>query len=74
MINMADYIPRKQRTMAPSEQRLIVAAREDRVYWRGEDIETFKRVYDETQEMRSMGAQKYREGAIKKLKAYIARI
>ncbi len=74
MINMSDYIDRKFRRMKPSEQRFINAARDDNVYWRGEDIETFKRVYEETQRMRSMGAKKYRAEAITRLKDMIRRI
>jgi len=73
-MNMSDYLPRKQRRMKPSEQRFIEAAREDMVFWRGEDIETFKRVYEETQKMRSIGAKQYTGEAMGKLKGYISRI
>ena len=72
MINMGQYIERKFRRMKPSEQRFIQAAREDRIYWRGEDIEDFKRVYEETQKMRSIGPKRYKAEAISKLKALIA--
>jgi len=68
MISMHDYLPRKQWRMKPSEQRFIEAAREDRVFWRGDDLETFKLIYEETQRMRSMGAKGYRAKAMSGLK------
>ena len=71
MINMADYIPRKLRRMKPSELQFIEAAREERVFWRGDDIETYKRVYDETQRMRKIGARAYRAEAVGKLKKLV---
>ncbi len=73
-MNMADYIPQKFRRMKPSEQRFIEAARDERIFWRGEDIETFKRVYEETQRMRSIGAKAYRAEAMGKLKALVGRM
>lgn len=68
---MSDYITRKQQRMQASEQRFINAAREDKVYWRGEDIETFKRVYEETQKARKIGVRAYRGEAMGNLKALI---
>ena len=70
-MNMGHYIDRKFWCMKPSEQRFIQAAREDRIFWRGDDIEDFKRVYEETQRARAMGMKKYRAEAIAGLKRLI---
>ena len=74
MINMSDYIPQKFRRMKPSEQRVIEAARDERIFWRGESIEDFKRIYEETQRMRQIGPQAYRAEAMGKLKALVGRM
>lgn len=74
MINMSDYIPQKFRRMRPSEQRFINAARDERIFWRGEDIETFKRIYEETQRMRSMGREKYRAEAMGRMRQLVRRM
>lgn len=68
---MKEYLERKLRHMKPSEQRFINAARQDRIFWRGDDIETFKRIYDETMAMRKIGPQEYRRQAIDKLKRFL---
>ena len=73
-MNMADYIPQKFRRMRPSEQRFIEAARDERIFWRGESIEDFKLVYEETQRMRQIGPQAYRAEAIGKLKALVRKM
>jgi len=70
-VNMAEYLERKLRTMKPSEQRFINADREDKVFWRGEDIEFCKLVYEETQRMRSIGVKAYRTEAIGKFKRLV---
>ena len=71
MVDMKNYLERKIRRMKPSEQRFIHAGREDGVYWRGQDIETFKRIYEETMKMRSMGATRYKAQAMGKLRELI---
>lgn len=68
---MRFYLEAKLRRQKPSEQQFIRAAREDGVYWRGDQIEFFREVYSETFRMRSMGARKYRAEAIDKLRALI---
>lgn len=52
----------------PKLQRMVVVAREDGVYWRGDGYDEFMRVIDETERMRSMDPQAYRREAIQKLK------
>lgn len=74
MINMREYLDHKFPRMRPSEQRFINAARSDRVFWRGEDIETFKRVYEETQRMRQMGREKYRAEALGRMRQLARRM
>ena len=49
---------------APQElQQLIVAAREDKIYWRGDDYPSFVCVIDETEKMRELGVADYRRKA-----------
>jgi len=46
---------------APIElQQLVVAAREDGIFWRGDDYVFFVRVIDETEKMRELGLDEYR--------------
>jgi hypothetical protein len=57
------YLLRKY-LMAPLElQQLVVAAREDGIYWRGDDYPFFIIVIDETEKMRGMGLTEYRRQA-----------
>ena len=41
-------------------QQLVVAAREDGIYWRGDDYLFFVCVIDETEKMRDLGLDEYR--------------
>ena len=45
-------------------QRVIVAAREDGIYWRGDDQYFFMRMIAETERMRCVGRDEYRRQAI----------
>lgn len=47
---------------------LIVAARQDRVGWRGEGKAEFYSVINETARMRKIGLEEYRKEAVKKMK------
>lgn len=51
-------------------QQLIVAAREDNIYWHGENMKFFLTVINETEKMRSVGIEKYRKQAKQKMKAF----
>lgn len=51
------------------QQRIIVAAREDGIRWRGEDAEHFALVIAEMERQQQMGTQAYREYAVKRMKA-----
>ena len=74
MINMREYLEYKFLHMRPSEQRFINAARDERIFWRGESIEDFKRIYEETQRMRQIGPQAYPVEAMGKLKALVGKM
>ena len=54
--------------MKPDERRMIVAAREDRVYWRGHDIWFFMHVIGETTRMRGMGSLLIGRRSLKRMK------
>lgn len=56
-------------TLDERGQRLILAAREDEIFWRGDDLDFFRRVIDETFALRDMGVEAYRADASKKLRA-----
>lgn len=66
MIDMGEFLERKLARMKPSEQQFIRAAREDRVFWRGDDFEFFKLVYEQTMLMRSIEPDPYRKAAVKR--------
>ena len=50
-----------------SEQRVIVAAREDGIFWRGDSIIFFMRVVDETTQMRKVGVENYRLESLRRM-------
>lgn len=74
------YIRRLSQTLTKflslneNDQRLIIAAKEEGVYWRGDEINFFMKVVSETQRMRKMGVQKYREESIGKLKKFVSKV
>jgi len=74
MVDMKAYLDVKVRFARPSEQKFIEAARSDRVFWRGDEIEFFKAVYEETFRMRAMGPIAYRAESISRLKGLITNV
>lgn len=52
-------------------QRTIVAAREDDIPWRGDDERVFRLVIEETERMREMGRDAYREAGRRKFRALV---
>lgn len=54
--------------MTPKEQKIILAAREDKIYWRGDEIDFLMLVIAETTRMRTMGIESYRIEALDKMK------
>ena len=63
-----EYTLRKFMDMPPKDRRVIVAAREDGVYWRGDDMRFFVSLIGETTRMREMGIEHYRAECIKRMK------
>ena len=57
------YMLRGYLAASESLQRLVVAAREDAIYWRGDDEPFFIGVINETEKMRAMGLDEYRRDA-----------
>ncbi len=49
-------------------QNLIIAARHDRIEWRGDGLDFFANVIDETEQMQNMGIVGYRKHAIAEMK------
>ena len=52
-------------------QEFILAAHEDNVFFNGDDLKVFRRIYDETMRMRSMDFETYRTEAVAKLKKLV---
>ncbi len=55
-------------------QELIVAAKQDGIYWRGDDFDFFIKVIDEHEKMKTMGSEKYRKAAIAEMKSSMMRM
>ena len=53
------------------DQRIILAAREDGIYWRGDEMYFFMLVIAETEKMRKVGVSAYRDESINKLKNFV---
>lgn len=65
------YTLAKFLTIPTADQRIILAAREENIFWRGDEMYFFMMVIDETQKMRKMGVAAYREEALKKMKTFM---
>jgi len=58
--------------MSPRDQRIVLAGiREDRVWWRGDEISDYAKIIDETLKMRDMGVVAYRKQALKAFKSVL---
>lgn len=57
----------------PDMQRLILAAAEDGIWWRGDDREMFQRIIGETLKMRE-DPEKYKREASQRMKATISQL
>ena len=47
-------------TIPTTDQETIKAAREDNIFWRGDDVDQFMLIIDETMRMRDIGVEQYR--------------
>ena len=54
--------------MNDSTQRLIVSAKEDNIFWRGEDITDFYRVIAEFERVQKLGPEDYRKEAVSRIR------
>ena len=59
----AKYLLRKYLEAPIKLQQVVVAAREDKIFWRGEDYPFFVCVIDDTEKMRELGIVEYRRQA-----------
>jgi len=44
-------------------QTIVIAAREDGIYWRGDELDIFYKIIEETEKMKSMGLVEYKKQA-----------
>lgn len=51
-----------------ADQKLILAAREDKIFWRGDEMKFFMLLIEEVSRMRKIGIDAYRNEALKKMK------
>ena len=65
------YCLRRYLQLELSGQKTVIAAREDRIAWRGDDIEFFSQVIEQTFAMREVGREKYIAEARKTARAVI---
>lgn len=55
-------------------QNLVVAASQDRIGWRGDDMKTFLLIIEETEEMHRIGVDAYRKQARPRIRAMIMKM
>lgn len=55
-----------------AHQDTIIAAREDKIFWRGDEMCFFMQVIDETLKMRELGTEKYKKKAVARSKGLMA--
>lgn len=55
----AVYTLSKFMSLDDPDQKYIIGARGDNIYWRGDDMEFFRGLYEETMNMRDIGREKY---------------
>lgn len=46
----------------------MVAAREDGIFWRGDELDNFYKIIDETEKMRTMGIAEYKRQALRSMR------
>lgn len=55
----AVYTLRRFMALEDPDQKYIIGARGDDIYWRGDDMKFFRGLYEETMNMRDIGREKY---------------
>jgi hypothetical protein len=66
------YTLRKFLVLPDDDQRFVVAAVEDRTWWRGEDMGMFRRIVDETERCRQEGQAEYRAKAVAMITRFLS--
>ena len=54
-------------------QDLILSARQDKIFWRGDKFDFFVKVIDETEAMREVGIVEYKKQSIANMKSYFSK-
>lgn len=62
------YISGKFFALSADDQQYVLAAREDGIPWRGDDMDFFRRVVEEHMRMQEIGAEVYRKEALARMK------
>jgi len=65
------YQVKKYMSLSGEDQSFIKAAREDGIFWRGDDMAFFQKVCDQNMIMKEIGVSSYRTKAIRSLKNLI---
>ena len=58
----------KYLTLSNDDKKIVMAARADNIFWRGDDIKLFMDVVEETMIMREIGVTAYRKQCLGKMK------
>ena len=67
------YTLRKFANLTSKDRQIVIAGViEEKVPWRGDDLDFYLKVVDESLKMRKIGVDAYRKEAIKKMKAYFS--
>lgn len=62
------YTLRRFLSLSPADQRIILAAHEDGISWRGDEMDRFMDIIHEHGEMQRLGVQAYRAEALRKMR------
>ena len=61
-------------SLKPEQHKIIIACREDDVFWRGDDIDFLLKVAHETARMHEIGIESYRREALDKSRKFLGRM
>lgn len=64
----AKYLLKKFLNGSFELQTIVVAAREDGIFWRGDELDNFYKIIDETEKMRTMGIAEYKRQALRSMR------
>jgi len=69
--NRVRYLLRKFLHLSEPDRRLILAAREENIFWRGEDRAFFETTITYYGKMRAVGVEAYRDACLKKTNGFL---